>query len=463
VILVEEITKFPEILGGRVKTIHPKIFGGVLAKKNDEKSQKELEENSIDAIDMVVVNFYPFEKVLSEHKYSLDEMIEYIDIGGPSLVRAAAKNHKNSVAVIDPEYYSDILKTLRNNDKSVPVEQSLDFAKKVFVKTAYYDSVISNYLASEDLPEFKILAMEKIQELRYGENPHQSAGFYKVFSKDLNWKKLHGKELSYNNIADMDSAIRLVCEFDGPCCGIIKHANPCGVGIGDNERIALERALKADPVSAFGGIFSFNTEVSEGTAQDLSKMFFEVIAAPSFTEGALKVLMEKKNLRIIEFSKDDMKDKKFELKSVENGYIFQETDSFKVKASDWNAVSERQPADEELKAMDFAWKVVKYVKSNAVIFCNSEMTLGVGAGQMSRVDSCKIAVLKSSEQKLDLKGSVAASDAFFPFRDGLDVIAGAGATAVIQPGGSIRDNEVIEAANEFNMAMVFTGERHFRH
>jgi len=461
---VEDVTSFPEILEGRVKTLHPKVFGGILASKDNKKHIKDLEDSNIELIDMVVVNFYPFDEAVKKGSYKLDEIIEFIDIGGPSLLRAAAKNYKFTVPVSDHSDYEYVLKSLETNSNKFSVTDSFNFAKKVFEKTARYDSIIYEYFEDDKLPYHKIINLKKVQDLRYGENPHQKAAFYRCAESDVKWVQLHGKELSYNNISDLDSAIKLVQEFDEPVCGIIKHANPCGVGKGEDDITALRNALKTDPVSSFGGIFSFNSNVSLESAEVLSSIFFEVITAPSFDENALEMLKKKKNLRIVKFDREEIEQKvELEYKSVKGGCLVQERDKNFTDKSEWKCVTEKKPTEGYMKKMEFAWKVVKYVKSNAVIFCDDKMALGIGAGQMSRVDSCKIAVMKAKQQNLDLKGSVVASDAFFPFRDGLDEVAKAGAVAVIQPGGSIRDKEVIQAANEHNICMVFTGKRHFRH
>lgn len=473
---VSDITGFPEILDGRVKTLHPHIFGGILAVKDSDAHKKDLQSENISTVDLVVINFYPFEKSAVEGELSVDKAIEFIDIGGPSALRAASKNYKYTVPVSSVERYGEILEEMKNNNGGVSEELSFKLAREVFEKTAQYDQVIFDYLSrdekEEELFSKKItLNLCKVNDLRYGENPHQKAAYYipcnGTSSSGLQqYEQIHGKELSFNNLIDLDGALNTVGDFDVPCAAIIKHTNPCGVGIDTEIAAALNKALECDPVSAFGGIFAFNRTVNSSVAEILSKMFLEAVIAPQYEEDALEILSKKKKLILLK-KKDTLKDTDgnadFDLKKIRGGYLLQEYDTMQAERDKMEVVTKRQPADEEMEAMLFGWKVIKYVKSNAVIFTTSDRTLGIGAGQMSRVDSCDIAIKKAGKMNLSLKGSAVSSDAFFPFGDSIELLAEAGATAVIQPGGSIRDKEVIEAADKHNIAMVFAGFRQFRH
>jgi len=469
---VSDITGFPEILGGRVKTLHPKIHGGILAKRSKADQMNQLEEFNISPIDMVIVNLYPFEKTIIKPDVVIDEALENIDIGGPCMIRAAAKNFPGVAVLTDPVQYDKVINELQTNSGTLSLDIRKELSTAAFKRTAEYDRAITTYLSSkikmeEAMPETISLQLKKVQDLRYGENPHQKAGFYADASLSpygiVAAKKLHGKELSFNNILDLNAAIGLASEFNKPCVIVLKHNNPCGAAIDDNIVTAYENAFKTDSVSAFGGIIATNVEIIEEVAEKMSKVFLEVIVAPKFSEKALEILTKKKNLRLIELPSKSEIFTGYDMKTVSGGYLFQDFDLGYDNEADFKVVTKRQPTDSEWNAMRFGWKVVKWVKSNAVIFVNEKQTLGIGAGQMSRVDSSRFAVQKANDAGLSLKGAVAISDAFFPFRDGVDAAAAAGATVVIQPGGSIRDNEVIEAADEHNMAMVLTGIRHFRH
>jgi len=472
VVQVSDYTGFPEILNGRVKTLHPKIHGGILALRDLTSQMDELESFNIEPIDMVVVNLYPFLKVIQKKDVDEKELLENIDIGGPTMIRSAAKNYPHVAVVTDPSQYALILKELHENNATVTLETSRKLAVEAFRKTAHYDGMIAQYLGkkfqvpAETIPENLALAFSQTYQLRYGENPHQKAGYFQddLSTEMAGLEKLHGIELSYNNIVDMDAAIRLVQEFtEKPTVAIIKHTNPCGVGTGDTLLEAYQRAKATDPISSFGSIICTNRKVDMPLAEKLRTHFVEVLLAPDFAADALELLQQKKKLRILKFQPKLLKGRSTTLKSALNGVLLQEADSIDLDESTLKVVTKREPTDEEWKALRFAWKVAKHVKSNAIVFTNDSMTLAVGAGQMSRVDSVELAAKKAKQAQLDLKGSVVASDAFFPFRDGLDAAVSAGATAVIQPGGSIRDEEVIQAANEQNVAMVFTGIRHFRH
>lgn len=459
---VSDITKFPEIMNGRVKTLHPKIHGGLLADLSESEHQKAMQEHGIESVDLLVVNLYPFEEVLKKNS-SHEELIENIDIGGPAMLRAAAKNFKWTAVLTDPEDYDNILIQLENNG-SINLETREQLATKVFSLTSYYDSLIANYLKSKGNSSDKLnIGAKNGTTLRYGENPAQTASLYGEF---LNiFKKLHGKELSYNNIMDIDAAAKLILEFsEETACGIIKHTNPCGVGVADNLLEAFDKAFATDTVSPFGGIMIFNKQIKLNLAEKIHKIFTEVVIAPSFSSEALELLTKKKDRRLIELDFDALRnslDKDY--RSVAGGILEQDYDINLIDNDKIKSVSEREPSEDEYKAMMFAWKVAKHVKSNAIVYALKDRTLGIGAGQMSRVDSARIARQKAATMGLKLEGCVLASDAFFPFADGLEMAAEAGATAVIQPGGSIRDEEVIEAANKNNISMVFTGMRHFRH
>lgn len=471
VIKVSEITRFPEILGGRVKTLHPYIHGGILAKRTSEQLA-ELEQHHIKAIDLVVVNLYPFEKTVAAEGVTLDTALENIDIGGPTMIRAAAKNFPAVAVVTDPSQYSALIEELMTHDGAVSAEMRQKLALAAFSRTAQYDQAISAYLTglqpqSDDLPEKVTLHLAKIQNLRYGENPHQRAAFYADATKSASGavaaKQLHGKELSYNNIMDMSAAIGLALEFEQPAVAIIKHSNPCGVAVADDVATAYQRALSTDSTSAYGGIVAANREITKAAAERIAEVFTEVVVAPAFAQEALDILMQKKNVRLILWPSAKPPQTGMEIKAVEGGFLLQDMDLAPTNLADWKVVSKRQPSKAEWNAMQFGWKVAKWVKSNAVVYVNETQTLGVGAGQMSRVDSSKLAIAKAAEAGLSLQGCVVISDAFFPFRDGVDAAAKAGALAVVEPGGSVRDDEVIHAADEQGMVLVFTGRRHFRH
>lgn len=460
---ISELTGFPEIMDGRVKTLHPKIHAGLLAVLDNEEHVNQMKEHGLESIDLLVVNLYPFESAL-EKKLPHEDMVENIDIGGPGMLRAAAKNYLWTAPVIDPSRYEEILEMLRK-DGTINPEYRLKLAADVFTHTAYYDTLISNYLQklTEDKEPVKFsIAMKKIQDLRYGENPHQEAALYGEFS-DI-FKQVHGKELSYNNIIDIDSAAKLILEFEETTVAIIKHTNPCGVGTADTLTEAWDKAFATDTVSPFGGIITVNRPVDKEFAEKVHSIFTELIIAPEFSDEALEVLKKKRDRRLIAADYDKLREHlDYDLKSVTGGFLRQQTDTKLLDEEKLRVVTKRQPSDEEMKALMFGWKVCKHVKSNSIVFTSHDRTLGIGAGQMSRVDSARIAVDKSKLMGLDLKGSVCASDAFFPFADGVEQAAEAGATAVIQPGGSIRDEEVIAAADKLGMAMVFTGMRHFKH
>jgi phosphoribosylaminoimidazolecarboxamide formyltransferase / IMP cyclohydrolase len=473
---VADYTGFPEMLDGRVKTLHPKVHGGILARRDMPEHMAALERHGIPTIDMLVVNLYPFVQTVAKEHCTLDEAIENIDIGGPTMLRSAAKNHRDVTVIVDPADYATVLDEMRANDNTVGYATNFRLATKVFAHTAQYDGAITNYLTSlgEDrqhatrskYPSMLNLAFAKVQDLRYGENPHQSAAFYRDPSPSAgalaNYRQLQGKELSYNNIADADAAWECVKTFDSPACVIIKHANPCGVAVAASSAEAYAKAFQTDPTSAFGGIIAFNREVDEATAQGVAKQFVEVVLAPSFSEAAKHVFAAKQNVRLLEVPLGDGANA-YDLKRVGGGLLVQSADVKNVRPHELRVVTKRHPTPKEMDDLLFAWRVAKFVKSNAIVFCGNGMTLGVGAGQMSRVDSARIASIKAQNANLSLNGSAVASDAFFPFRDGLDVVVAAGATCVIQPGGSMRDDEVIAAADEHNVAMIVTGTRHFRH
>jgi phosphoribosylaminoimidazolecarboxamide formyltransferase/IMP cyclohydrolase len=468
---VGDYTGFPEMMDGRVKTLHPKVHGGILARRDLKDHVAAMEEHGIPPIDLVVVNLYPFAQTVAKPGCSMEEAIENIDIGGPAMVRAAAKNHAFVAIVTDPADYAGIVKSMKANGGAVSAKERFALAAKAFSHTAEYDGMISSWLTARDekgsaraFPDRLNLSFRLAQTLRYGENPHQSAAFY--VERDppkgtlSGFRQLQGKELSYNNIADADAAWECCRSFDVPACVIIKHANPCGVAIAESPLAAYRRAFLTDPTSAFGGIIAFNRGVDGPAAEAMAKQFVEVVIAPAYDEAARKVFAAKQNVRLLVIAAA-REPNRLEMKRVGGGLLVQTADDFDV--SELRVVTKRKPTDAELNDLVFAFRVAKFVKSNAIVFCGQGMTLGVGAGQMSRVDSTRIAAIKARNAGLSLKGSVAASDAFFPFRDGLDVIARAGARAVIQPGGSVRDDEVIAAANEHGMAMVVTGMRHFRH
>jgi phosphoribosylaminoimidazolecarboxamide formyltransferase/IMP cyclohydrolase len=469
---VSAYTGFAEMLDGRVKTLHPKIHGGLLARRDDPAHLGAIRAAGIEPIDLLVVNLYPFAATVADPDCRFEDAIENIDIGGPAMLRSAAKNHASVAVLVDPADYPRVLQEI---EKQGAVSDATRFglAAKVFAHTAAYDGAIANYLSSLDArrqrleyPEVLNLQFAKIDDLRYGENPHQTAAFYRdsqpAAGGIAGYRQLQGKELSYNNIADADAAWECVKSFTEPACVIIKHANPCGAAIGGNLAEAYAKAFKTDPVSAFGGILAFNRALDASTAEAVGAQFAEVIVAPRFAPDAQERLAKKENLRLLEVPLVHGA-QAHDYKRVGGGLLVQTSDSKVLDRKDFRVVTKKKPSDAQWSDLLFAWCVAKYVKSNAIVFCRDGMTLGVGAGQMSRVDSVRIAASKAQQAKLDLAGAVAASDAFFPFRDGLEVLAGAGATAVIQPGGSVRDAEVIAAADERGVAMIFTGVRHFRH
>src|ERR1700761_3692407 len=477
---VSEITGFPEMLDGRVKTLHPRVHGGLLARRDVPEHMAALAEHGIGTIDLLVINLYPFAKATANPDCTLEDAIENIDIGGPPMLRAAAKNWQDVAVVIDPTDYTQVIAELKSPE-GLQKKTKFALAKKVFAHTAAYDGMITNYLtalgddaeqhgeavpARGDWPATFTLQLTKVQDMRYGENPHQGAAFYRdaqpVPGTLASWRQLQGKELSFNNIADADAAWECVKTFDVPACVIVKHANPCGVAVGASAAEAYAKAFKTDPTSAFGGIIAFNREVDEAAAQAVAKQFVEVLIAPSFSAEARQVFAAKQNVRLLEIALGEGHNA-FDLKRVGGGLLVQSLDSKNVQPHELRVVTKRHPTPKEMDDLLFAWRVAKYVKSNAIVFCANGMTLGVGAGQMSRVDSARIASIKAQNAGLSLAGSAVASDAFFPFRDGLDVVVAAGATCVIQPGGSMRDDEVVGAADEHNIAMVLTGVRHFRH
>jgi phosphoribosylaminoimidazolecarboxamide formyltransferase/IMP cyclohydrolase len=475
VIPVSQVTGFPEIMEGRVKTLHPRIHGGILARRELQIDKEAMETHHIKPIDLVAVNLYPFEQTVGKGGVGMDEALEKIDIGGPCMIRAAAKNHPRVAVLCDPDDYESVMEELESSHGELSQETRLRLAIKAFQHTARYDSVIASFLPSlggeEPLafPHLLNLSFSKTQELRYGENPHQRASLYQEFPMPpgalLSAEQLHGKELSYNNIIDLDAALTGVREFQEPAAVIIKHTNPCGVATADQLAEAYIRARETDPDSAFGSVVGLNRTVDAGTAEELSSTFVEAVIAADFSPQALEILTRKKNIRLMKIKEDSpapyltpMQGLTF--KKVGGGLLVQETDALPLDPSRLKVVTQREPTEEEMRALLFAWKVVKLVKSNAIVYTTGNRTVGIGAGQMSRVDSSRLAIMKA---RSPLEGTVLASDAFFPFRDGVDVAAEAGASAVIQPGGSVRDEEVIRAADEHGMAMVFTGIRHFRH
>ena len=472
---ISDYTGFPEMMDGRVKTLHPKVHGGILARRDID--QKVLTDHDIPPIDLVVVNLYPFEATVANPNCDLSAAIENIDIGGPTMLRAAAKNNKFVAAVVNPSDYDRVIELLTRNDGSLDQQARFDFAVKTYEHTAAYDGAIANYLGtkleqsdkSSFFPRTFNTQFIKSQEMRYGENPHQKAAFYVEKKPEeasiSSAQQLQGKALSYNNIADTDAAVECVKSFSGPACVIVKHANPCGVAIAETPLKAYELAFQTDPTSAFGGIIAFNREFDAESARRITEQqFTEVIIAPSVSEEALAVTAVKKNVRVLTCGQwDSQRSADFDYKRVNGGLLVQDRDIHKISKDDLTVTSKRAPTDDELRDLMFAWRVAQYVKSNAIVYCKNNQTIGIGAGQMSRVYSAKIAGIKAADENLQVEGSVMASDAFFPFRDGIDAAAQAGITAVIQPGGSMRDQEVIAAADEAGMAMVFTGLRHFRH
>jgi len=468
---VSEFTGFPEMLDGRVKTLHPKVHGGLLGMRSNPEHVAKMKEHGIENIDMVVVNLYPFEATVAKEGCRLEDAIENIDIGGPTMLRSAAKNYPDVTVLVDCADYARVLDEMKSSGGKVSPGTNFGLAVKVFQHTAAYDGAISNYLGTRlgenvaDYPATFTIQVRKAQDLRYGENPQQTAAFY--VEKDVaepcvsTAVQLQGKELSFNNIIDLDAAIETVKEFEQSAAVIIKHTNPCGVALADSPLSAYLKARECDPVSAFGGIVGFNRTVDADTARELTSTFLEAVIAPGYSDEALSIFTAKKNIRVMQVPLlSEYRAAGYDLKKVTGGLLVQGRDLGMVRAIDCRIVSERPPTASEYEALDFAWRVCKHVKSNAIVFTSRDQTVGIGAGQMSRVDSSRIAVQKSL---LPIKGTVLASDAFFPFRDGVDAAAEAGVTAIIQPGGSVRDEEVIKAANEHGIAMVFTGMRHFRH
>ena len=467
---VADLTGFPEMLDGRVKTLHPKVHGGLLAVRSNPQHQAQVKEHGIEYIDMVVVNLYPFEKTAAKPGVALEELIENIDIGGPSMIRSAAKNFEDVTVLVDSSDYSAVLEEMRQKGGEVSRETRARLARRAFATTATYDGAISTTLqkmAGGELPETLHLNFRKLADLRYGENPHQKAALYRnpaVAGRGLAAApQLQGKELSFNNLVDLEAAWRLVQEFDDPATAIVKHTNPCGVAICATLVDSYRRALEVDPISAFGSVIAFNRTLDGSAAEEVSKMFVEAIVAPGFEPAALERLGQKKNLRLVDMSATAGDDYGLQLKSVGGGLLAQTPDNPPVQPSSWRCVTGRQPTPEELEAMIFAWKVVKHVKSNAIVYARRGVLVGVGAGQMSRVDSVKLGVSKARELKHSLEGTVLASDAYFPFPDGVEEAARAGVTAIVQPGGSVRDSEVIAAANSHGLTMLLTGMRHFSH
>ncbi|WP_217557536.1 bifunctional phosphoribosylaminoimidazolecarboxamide formyltransferase/IMP cyclohydrolase [Vibrio metschnikovii] len=477
---VSDYTGFPEMMDGRVKTLHPKVHGGILGRRDQDDAI--MTEHGIQPIDMVVVNLYPFAETVAKAGCTLADAVENIDIGGPTMVRSAAKNHKDVTIVVNAHDYSRIITEMDANDNALTLDTRFDLAIAAFEHTAAYDGMIANYFGTRvpsygdnkegdeesKFPRTFNAQFIKKQDMRYGENSHQAAAFYVEANPQeasvATARQIQGKALSYNNIADTDAALECVKEFTEPACVIVKHANPCGVALGSDILEAYQRAYQTDPTSAFGGIIAFNRELDAATATAIiERQFVEVIIAPTVSKQAAEIIAAKKNVRLLACGEWSSKTTGFDLKRVNGGLLVQDRDQGMVTVDDLNVVTTRQPTEEELKDALFCWKVAKYVKSNAIVYAKGDMTIGVGAGQMSRVYSAKIAGIKAADEGLQVEGCVMASDAFFPFRDGIDAAAQAGIKCVIQPGGSMRDDEVIAAANEHGMAMIFTGMRHFRH
>ncbi len=466
---VSDYTKFPEMLDGRVKTLHPKIHGGILGRRDIPEHNETMKNYGIDPIDLVVVNLYPFEETIRQKDCSLELAIENIDIGGPAMIRSAAKNYQHVAILTNPNDYKSFVDEIEKNQGSIGLDFSFSLAKKAFGRTSAYDLAINNYLTSDEQNQFPnqlIKTINKVMDLRYGENPHQEAAFYKDSNEDLgslsSFDQIQGKELSFNNLNDSDTAWECVKKFSRPSCVIVKHANPCGVASSDNLKESYEAAFRTDPTSAFGGIIAFNKILDKETASIIIKKFAEVIIATDFSQGAIKAFKNKPNVRLLKI-KIGKNNTEFDFKKIGGGWLIQTPDIHTLDIENCSVVSNLKPTEEQLDDMKFAWIISQYVKSNAIVFCKNKQTLGIGAGQMSRVDSTKIASLKAKNANVDLKQSVVASDAFFPFRDGIDIIASHGAKCIIQPGGSIKDEEVIDAANEHGIVMLFTNVRHFKH
>ncbi|MEC2159404.1 bifunctional phosphoribosylaminoimidazolecarboxamide formyltransferase/IMP cyclohydrolase [Virgibacillus halodenitrificans] len=463
---VDEVTGFPEILDGRVKTLHPLIHGGLLAKRSEAAHMEQLEANQITPIDFVIVNLYPFKQTLEQEGVSHEEVIENIDIGGPTMLRAAAKNYADITVVVDPADYSSVIENVRNNSLDMNKRQQL--AAKVFRHTANYDALIANYFTEqteERFPETYTITYEKAQNLRYGENPHQEAAFYrKPLSAGMNLataQQLHGKELSYNNIQDANAALEIIAEYlESPAVVAVKHMNPCGIGVAETISKAFDRAYEADPISIFGGIIASNREIDEETAKELSKIFLEIVLAPGFTEDALDILTQKKNIRLLKLDMDTKEETTHKVTSVGGGVLIQTQDDGMAKPDELTVVTKRQPTEQELTDLLFAWKAVKHVKSNAIVLAKGNQTVGIGAGQMNRIGAAQIAIEQAGDKALE---SVLASDAFFPMPDTVEAAVKAGVTAIIQPGGSKRDEDSVKVCDAHNIAMVYTGMRHFKH
>lgn len=496
---VSDVTGFPEMMDGRVKTLHPKIHGAFLALRDNENHVASMTEHGIEPIDLVVINLYPFEETVAKENVSLEEAVENIDIGGPAMIRSASKNWRDVAVVTDARLYENIIEEMKQNAGALSLETRQKLAALAYTRTASYDLAISSYLAKqlsdedleflepfnplgdlmfiesetedfeeiveENLAEEMLLELAKVADLRYGENPHQQAALYESNENGgiAKAEQLHGKEMSFNNYADAEAAWNLVCDFDGgAACAIIKHTNPSGVGLGENLSEAYKRALATDPVSAFGGIVALNQKVDAETAKAVNEVFTEVVIATDFEDEALEIFQTKKNLRVLRVAKTG-NENQLEYKQISGGFLVQTKDVYQVSENDLKIVTERKPTDEEIRALLFAWKVCKHVKSNAIVFAQENQTVGVGAGQMNRVDSVRIAAMRAERFNLPLKNSVLASDAFFPFRDNIDEAAKFGISAIIQPGGSVKDEEVVKACNENNLAMVLTSFRHFKH
>ena len=468
---VSDLTGFPEMLDGRVKTLHPKVHGGLLAVRSNPEHQRQVQEHGIEFIDLVCVNLYPFEKTAAKPGVKFEEIIENIDIGGPSMIRSASKNFADVTVVVDAGDYAAVLEEIRTTGGCVSRETRARLARKAFAATAAYDGAISSTLqklaGDGPFPLNLHMNFRKMMDLRYGENPHQKAALYldpAVAGRGLaHARQLQGKELSYNNLVDLEAAWRLIGEFEEPTTAIIKHTNPCGIASAPTLAESYQKAHDVDPVSAFGSVIAFNRKMDGATAEAMSKLFVEAVVAPGYEAAALEKLATKKNLRLMDMSATVGDDYGLQLKSVGGGLLVQTPDTAGANLAEWKCVTERKPTEAEMRALVFAWRVTKHVKSNAIVFTREDVVVGVGAGQMSRVDSAKLAVTKARELKHSLEGTVVGSDAFFPFPDGVEEIAKAGATAIAQPGGSVRDADVIAAANRLGLAMVFTGVRHFRH
>jgi phosphoribosylaminoimidazolecarboxamide formyltransferase/IMP cyclohydrolase len=469
VVNISDVTGFPECLDGRVKTLHPKVHGGLLAMRNNPEHMKQLAELGIEPIDMAIINLYPFKQTILKEHVELEEAIENIDIGGPTMLRAAAKNYQDVAVVVDPKDYDTVLEELKTSG-DVSLKTKFRLAYKVFEHTSHYDTLIAGYLRDKlgeaSFPETLTLTFEKVQDMRYGENPHQKAVFYKEVGANrgciTNAKQLHGKELSYNNINDANGALTLLKEFDQPTVVAVKHANPCGVGSAENIHAAYLKAYDSDPVSIFGGIVAANREIDEKTAEEIKKIFLEIVIAPSYTKEALEILTQKKNIRILQLEdiSSALPQGTYDMKKVAGGLLVQNYNSELYDGNELKFVTGKKPTNEELEELEFAMKVVKHTKSNAIVLVKDKATIGVGPGQTNRITAAKIAIEYGGGKT---KGSVMASDAFFPFPDCAEAAAAAGVTAIIQPGGSIKDQESIDVCNKYGIAMVFTGMRHFKH